>query len=50
MEDDDPWAARAGWSLTSGRVAKNPDGLDLPALWTVSSPTWGVVLRKSSGR
>ncbi|HVR98068.1 MAG TPA: DNA alkylation repair protein [Thermoanaerobaculia bacterium] len=32
MEDKDPWAARAGWSLTSGRVARNPDGLDLPAL------------------
>jgi 3-methyladenine DNA glycosylase AlkD len=32
MEDDDPWAARAGWSLTSGRVARSPDGLDLPAL------------------
>jgi len=32
MDDDDPWAARAGWSLTSGRVARNPDGLDLPGL------------------
>jgi 3-methyladenine DNA glycosylase AlkD len=32
MEDADPWAARAGWSLTAGRVARNPDGLDLPAL------------------
>jgi 3-methyladenine DNA glycosylase AlkD len=32
MEDDDPWAARAGWSLTSGRVARDPDGLDLPEL------------------
>jgi len=32
MEDDDPWAARAGWSLTAERVAKNPGGLDLPAL------------------
>lgn len=32
MEDDDPWAARAGWSLTSERIAKDPDGLDLPAL------------------
>ena len=32
MEDEDPWAARAGWNLTSGRIAKNPDGLDLPAL------------------
>lgn len=32
MEDNDPWAARAGWSLTSERIARNPDGLDLPAL------------------
>lgn len=32
MEDDDPWAARAGWSLTSERIGKSPDGLDLPAL------------------
>ena len=32
MRDDDPWAARAGWSLTSGRIARGPDGLDLPAL------------------
>ena len=32
MEDDDPWAARAGWSLTSERIGKYPDGLDLPAL------------------
>jgi len=32
MEEEDPWAARAGWSLTSERIAKTPDGLDLPAL------------------
>jgi 3-methyladenine DNA glycosylase AlkD len=32
MEDDDPWAARAGWTLTSERVGKNPDGLDVPGL------------------
>lgn len=32
MESDDPWAARAGWQLTAGRVAKSPDGLDLEAL------------------
>lgn len=32
MDDDNPWAARAGWSLTSGRVARDPAGLDLPAL------------------
>jgi hypothetical protein len=27
--DDNPWAARAGWSLTSERIATNPEGLDL---------------------
>ena len=32
MADNDPWAARAGWALTAGRAAKNPDGLDLVAL------------------
>lgn len=32
MEDDDPWAARAGWSLTSERIGSSPEGLDLPAL------------------
>ena len=32
MTADDRWAARAGWDLTSERVAKSPDGLDLPAL------------------
>jgi 3-methyladenine DNA glycosylase AlkD len=32
MTSDDRWAARAGWQLTAGRVAKSPDGLDLKAL------------------
>lgn len=32
MTQDDPWAARAGWSLTAERVAKQPETLDLPAL------------------
>jgi 3-methyladenine DNA glycosylase AlkD len=32
MADRDPWAARAGWALTSGRVARSPEGIDLPAL------------------
>jgi 3-methyladenine DNA glycosylase AlkD len=32
MAADDRWAARAGWELTAERVAKSPDGLDLPAL------------------
>ena len=32
MTSDDRWAARAGWQLTAGRVAKSPEGLDLAAL------------------
>lgn len=32
MTDKDPWAARAGWGLTAGRVARSPEGLDIPAL------------------
>jgi 3-methyladenine DNA glycosylase AlkD len=32
LADDHPWAARAGWSLTAGRVARSPEGLDLTAL------------------
>ena len=32
LRDDDRWAARAGWDLTSERVGKSPDGLDVPAL------------------
>jgi len=32
MKSDDHWTARAGWQLTAGRVAKNPEGLDVEAL------------------
>jgi 3-methyladenine DNA glycosylase AlkD len=32
MNSKDVMCARAGWSLTSGCVARNPDVLDLPAL------------------
>jgi len=32
MTSKDRWSARAGWSLTAGRVAKSPEGLDLSAL------------------
>lgn len=32
MQSDDAMCARAGWSLTSGCVARNPDVLDLPAI------------------
>lgn len=34
MTDDDRWAARAAWDLTSERAGKSPEGLDLPALLT----------------
>lgn len=32
MDDPHPWAARAGWSLTSERIGKGAEGLDLAAL------------------
>jgi len=32
MATDDPMAARAGWTLTTERVVKSSEGLDLPAL------------------
>jgi 3-methyladenine DNA glycosylase AlkD len=32
MQTADPMAARAGWSLTAGRVTRDPDGIDIPAL------------------
>lgn len=32
MKSKDPYPARAGWSLTAGRVKRNPEGLDLPSL------------------
>lgn len=32
LDSADPWAARAAWGLTSERISKSPDTLDLPAL------------------
>ena len=32
MVAGDRWLARSGWDLTAERVAKSPDGLDLPGL------------------
>lgn len=32
MASEDIMTGRAAWSLTAGRVARSPDGLDLPAL------------------
>jgi 3-methyladenine DNA glycosylase AlkD len=35
LADPDPVVASAGWALTTERVARTPDGLDLPALLDV---------------
>src|SRR3954467_7828876 len=35
LADPDPAVASAGWALTTDRVAKKPDGLDLPRLLDV---------------
>lgn len=35
MADPDPVVASAGWALTSERVVKSPEGLDLPGLLDV---------------
>ncbi len=32
MEDENGWAARAGWSLTASKIAKSAKDLDLPGL------------------
>ncbi|HEU4394640.1 MAG TPA: DNA alkylation repair protein [Planctomycetota bacterium] len=32
MKSNDPWSLRAGWDLTSQRVARSPEGLDLGRL------------------
>jgi 3-methyladenine DNA glycosylase AlkD len=32
MADSNTWAARAGWDQTADRVARSPEGLDLPGL------------------
>jgi 3-methyladenine DNA glycosylase AlkD len=32
MYSDDVMCARLGWSLTSGRITRSPEGLDIPAL------------------
>lgn len=32
MTSKERWTARAGWSLTSGRIAREPEGLDIVAL------------------
>ena len=66
MSSDDPWAARAGWSLTSGRINREPEGLDLGALldrieaelasahpaeqWTMNNCLAGIGIRHAKHR
>ena len=46
MTSDDPMAARAGWQLTAGRVAKSPEGLDLTALLDRIETEMGAAARE----
>ncbi|MFC4210101.1 DNA alkylation repair protein [Pedobacter lithocola] len=32
MKSENVMLARAGWSLTSGRIARNPEGIDIPTM------------------
>jgi len=66
LTTDSPWAARAGWSLTSERIGKNSEGLDLPAIldriesemagaapeaqWTMNSCLAGIGIHSSKHR
>lgn len=66
MADTDPWALRAGWSLTAERIGKQPEGLDLPALldrieaelagaspeaqWTMNNSLAGIGIHHASLR
>jgi 3-methyladenine DNA glycosylase AlkD len=66
LSDPDPWAARAGWSLTAERIGKDPNGLDLPALldrieaeltdappetqWTMNNSLAGIGIHHSEHR
>jgi len=61
-----PWAARAGWSLTAERVAKDAERLDLPAIldriesemadaapevqWTMNAGLAGIGIHHSKHR
>ncbi|MEL1244551.1 DNA alkylation repair protein [Flavobacterium sp. DGU11] len=31
MDSDNKWAARSGWSLMAGRIAREPEGIDISA-------------------
>ncbi|WP_294822182.1 DNA alkylation repair protein [uncultured Flavobacterium sp.] len=32
MDSDNKWAARSGWSLMAGRIAREPEGIDISAI------------------
>ena len=50
MTTDAPMAARAGWNLTSIRVVKNREGLDLPAILERIESEMGMLLPKLNGQ
>ena len=66
MEDDDGWAARAGWNLTASKINKGADGLDLEALldriekempkappesqWTINNTLMAIGIRHARHR
>jgi 3-methyladenine DNA glycosylase AlkD len=50
MSTTDPWAARAGWNLTSIRVARSPDGIDISALLDRIEREMGLLRRQRNGQ
>jgi 3-methyladenine DNA glycosylase AlkD len=50
MVADDPWAARAGWSLTSERIGRVRKDSTCRRFLTASSPKCGTPLRKFNGQ
>jgi len=48
MSDSDPGASRAGWSLTTERIEKDPDGLDLDAIFDRIEKESGIGTRTAS--
>ena len=49
MTDKNSWAARAGWSLTAGRIARSPEGLELSALLDRIEAEMPMLPQKYSG-
>lgn len=50
VNEPGPVVASAGWALTSNRVVKRPDGLDLVYSWRPSRPRYRPPRAVYSGR